>query len=110
MLPCADVHWKLLPAISREIAVGMGKAGVPQNKIASSLGTTSPAVSQYLSGKRGGGKLGTATKEACGLLAKKIASGRVKGERINSELAKIIVIAKGSKLGKGDPCAICMSH
>jgi predicted transcriptional regulator len=109
MLPCADVHWKLLPAISRELAIAMGKEGMPQVKIASVLGTTTAAVSQYVSGKRGGGKLGAKAREACRKLGKKIARGMVSGSEINSEIARIIVIAKGSRLGDEDPCAICMS-
>lgn len=110
MLPCADVHWKILPSISRELATWMGNSGMPQTKIAAALGTTTAAVSQYVSGKRGGEKLGAKTKEACRKLAKKIAAGTVAKGEINSEIARIIVIAKGSKMGKNDPCSICMSH
>lgn len=109
MLPCADVHWKILPSISRELAVSMGKEGMAQTKIAAALGTTTAAVSQYVSGKRGGGKLNAKAKEACLKLAKSMAKGKLGNDDLNSEIARIIVIAKGSKMGNNDPCAICMT-
>lgn len=109
MLPCADVHWKLLPAISRELARSMEKEGLRHTQIASTLGTTSSAISQYISGKRGGMKLEGKAVEACKKLAKSIAKGKMKGKRIDSEIARILVIAKKSNLGKNDPCAICMA-
>lgn len=108
MLPCADVHWKILPAISRELARGMGKEGMSQKKIAEYFGITSAAVSQYISGKRGGGRLEKKTAEACSALAKRIAAGKIRHGMLDSEIARIVVIAKGSRLGKNDPCAICM--
>ncbi|MBM3229922.1 hypothetical protein FJZ26_05800 [Candidatus Parvarchaeota archaeon] len=109
MLPCADVHWKLLPAICRELALDMGKEGMAQSKIAVTLGTTSAAISQYVSGKRGGMKLDSKSSAACRKLAKKIAGGKVKGQELDFEVAKILVIAKKSNMGKKDPCVVCMS-
>ncbi len=108
MLPCSDVHWKLLPAICRELALDMGKAGMPQNSIAKALGMTSSAVSQYVSGKRGGQKLDVKTVAACRKVAKGIAGGKLSKDALDFEVAKILVIAKKSKLGKNDPCVICM--
>ena len=109
MLPCGEVHWKILPAVSRELAVMLEKEHVPRSRIASALGTSGAAVSQYISGKRGGEKLPAKAVVACGKLAKKIATGKVSEEEMLVEMAKIIVLAKKSKLGMKDPCVICMS-
>ena len=57
MLPCKEVHWTILPSVSRELAVMLEKENVPRKRIASALGTTPAAVSQYISGKRGRKKL-----------------------------------------------------
>jgi predicted transcriptional regulator len=110
MLPCADVHWRILPAICREIAIGMEKEGATRGAIAAALGTTGAAVSQYISGKRGGEKLNAKAVAACRKLAKKMAMKRMSRTETDLEVSKIIVIAKKSKLGSRDPCAICMSH
>jgi predicted transcriptional regulator len=109
MLPCSEVHWKILPAVSRELAVMLEKENVPRSSIAQALGTSGAAVSQYISGKRGGEKLAAKAIVACGKLAKKIAAGKATSGQIQLEMAKIIVLAKKSKLGKNDPCVICMS-
>jgi len=107
-MPCSEVHWKILPAISRELALALEREEVPRSRIASALGATPAAVSQYISGKRGGRKLPKKAVRACKLLAKKIAAGRASPAQMQAETAKIVAIAKKSKLGKMDPCAICM--
>ena len=110
MLPCSEVHWKILPAICRQLAVCLEKLKAPRGKIAEVLGMTPAAVSQYISGKRGGRKLNANAVAACEKLAKKISEGKVRGGGIEAEISRILVIAKGSKLGKKDLCAICMGH
>lgn len=109
MLPCADVHWKLLPAICRELALDMGKEGMAQSKIAATLGTSSAAVSQYVSGKRGGVKLGSKAVQACRKLAKRLAGSKLVRSELDFEVAKILVIAKKSNMGSKDPCVVCMA-
>ena len=108
MLPCGEVHWKILPAVSRELALCLEKDDVPRARIAEALGTSEAAVSQYISGKRGGARIAPAVKRACRSLAGKIASGAVKGMRLNLEMARIIAIAKGSGQGDSDPCVVCV--
>ncbi len=44
--------WYAIPSIRREIAIEMKKRGLAQKKIASILGITGAAVSQYFSKKR----------------------------------------------------------
>jgi predicted transcriptional regulator len=109
MLPCGEVHWKILPAISRELAVSMGREGLTQREIAVMLGTTSAAISQYMSGKRGSVSLSPEAAKSCRILARRIAKGQVKGRQVDIEISKILAIAKKSGLGKNDPCVICMS-
>jgi predicted transcriptional regulator len=108
MLPCSVVHWRILPAVSRELAACLEKDGCTRAKIASVLGTSEAAVSQYISGKRGSGRLPKAARRACAILAKRIAKNSIEKGGIDVAISKIIVLAKGSKLGKNDPCAICM--
>ncbi len=107
MLPCSEVHWKILPAVSRELALCLEKANVGRAAIASALGTTPAAVSQYISGKRGGAKINRKAKKACCALAKKMAGGKVGGKQLNVEVARIIAIAKQSGMGDSDPCVVC---
>ncbi len=47
----------LLPAIRRELVIGLLKAGLSQRQIAEKLGITEAAVSQYMKGKRAAGKI-----------------------------------------------------
>jgi predicted transcriptional regulator len=109
MLPCSEVHWKILPAVSRELATSLEKNGVARAKIASVLGTSEAAISQYISGKRGSQRLPAAARNACTALAKRIAKNSMEKNDIDVAISKIIVLAKGSTLGENDPCAICMS-
>jgi predicted transcriptional regulator len=109
MLPCSEVHWKILPAVSRELAECLEKEHVTRTRIAEVIGTSPAAISQYISGKRGGMRLSKDAADACCALAKKIAAGEVKDRLINSEIAEILAVAKNSGLGKNDPCIICMT-
>ena len=109
MLPCSEVHWKILPSVCSQLALCMEKENVPRVKIAAALGTSEAAVSQYISGKRGAGKLPASAKKECAALAKKFAMGKVKASDMDVGISMIVVIAKGSTLGKKDPCAICMT-
>jgi len=108
MLPCSEVHWKILPSVCSQLALCMEKEGVSRARIAGALGTSEAAVSQYISGKRGAGKLPLRAKKECALLARKFALGKVKAGEMDVGISMIVVIAKGSTLGKNDPCAICM--
>ena len=109
MLPCSEVHWKILPSVCSQLALSMEKEKVPRARIAAALGTSEAAVSQYISGKRGAGKLPLRAERECSVLAKKYASGKVKANEMDVGISMIVVIAKGSTLGKNDPCAICMA-
>ena len=109
MLPCGEVNWKILPAISRELAECLEKEKVTRTRIAEVIGTRPAAISQYITGKRGGMKLSNDANGAIHALAKRIAAGNVKDSAINREIAKILAVAKNSGLGENDPCVICMT-
>ena len=56
--PCEYILWNLLPAIRSEIARSMvNDFGINQKEAAAKLGITPPAVSMYLSNKRGNIKI-----------------------------------------------------
>jgi predicted transcriptional regulator len=51
--PCEMVIWDVLPSIRAAIAEELAKRNLPQKEISRLLGITPPAVSQYISKKRG---------------------------------------------------------
>jgi predicted transcriptional regulator len=51
--PCELVVWGLSPGIRAAIAEELVRCGLPQKEISELLGITPPAVSQYVSKKRG---------------------------------------------------------
>jgi len=52
--PQEVVVWYVLPALRREFVISLKENGLKQKEIASILGITEPAVSQYIKNKRGG--------------------------------------------------------
>ncbi len=51
--PCETAVWHILPAIRSEVAKELVKCGLSQKEISGRLGITQPAVSQYVTSKRG---------------------------------------------------------
>ncbi len=51
--PCEIAVWRVLPTIRSEIAKQLANLGLPQVVISKRLGITQPAVSQYVTKKRG---------------------------------------------------------
>lgn len=51
--PCEEVVWDVLPSIRAAIAEELIKRGLSQKEVSKILGITPPAVSQYVSKKRG---------------------------------------------------------
>lgn len=51
--PCEEIVWDVLPSIRAAIAEELIKRGVSQKDVSRMLGITPPAVSQYVSKKRG---------------------------------------------------------
>lgn len=51
--PCEEIIWDVLPSIRAAIAEELVKRGLSQKEVSKILGITPPAVSQYVSKKRG---------------------------------------------------------
>ena len=51
--PCEQVVWDVLPGIRAAIAEALVKRGMAQKEVSELLGISPPAVSQYVSKKRG---------------------------------------------------------
>jgi predicted transcriptional regulator len=51
--PCEEIVWDVLPSIRAAIAEELIKRGLSQKEVSTLLGITPPAVSQYVSKKRG---------------------------------------------------------
>ncbi|MDD4579390.1 MAG: transcriptional regulator [Methanothrix sp.] len=51
--PCEMVVWEMLPSIRAAVAEELVKRGLAQKEVSKLLGITAPAVSQYVSKKRG---------------------------------------------------------
>jgi len=51
--PCEEVVWEVLPSIRAAVAAELVKRGLSQKEVSKILGITPPAVSQYVSKKRG---------------------------------------------------------
>lgn len=51
--PCEEIVWDVLPSIRAAIAEELIKRGISQKEVSRMLGVTPPAVSQYVSKKRG---------------------------------------------------------
>jgi predicted transcriptional regulator len=51
--PCEQIVWDVLPSIRAAIAEELVKRGITQKEVSRMLGITPPAVSQYVSKKRG---------------------------------------------------------
>ena len=53
--PCEIVVWYVIPAIRSELAKGLLNCGMKQKDISKLMDITQPAVSQYITDKRGSG-------------------------------------------------------
>jgi predicted transcriptional regulator len=51
--PCEAAVWQILPTIRSEVAKELTRRGLSQMTISERLGITQPAVSQYVTSKRG---------------------------------------------------------
>ena len=53
--PCEMVVWYVIPAIRSELAKDLLTLGMKQKKISELMDITQPAISQYITDKRGSG-------------------------------------------------------
>jgi len=76
--PCEEIVWDVLPSIRAAIAEELIKRGASQKDVSKMLGITPPAVSQYISKKRGYNiEFREDIREAIGRLAEDLIEGGV---------------------------------
>lgn len=75
--PCEIVVWYVIPAIRSELAKELLNLGMRQKDVSELMDITQPAVSQYITDKRGSGvKLEDDVKKMVQDFAKELADGR----------------------------------
>jgi predicted transcriptional regulator len=105
--------WYLIPSIRKEIALAMKKENLPQKNIASLLGITEAAISQYSNKKRAKGIIfGKKVLDEISLAAKRI----IKGDKPTFEIQRILKLEETHKIlcslhrkhgGASDDCDVC---
>ncbi|MDM7935800.1 MAG: helix-turn-helix domain-containing protein [Methanothrix sp.] len=92
--PCEAIVWDLLPCIRAAIAEELVRRGVSQREVSRMLGITPPAVSQYVSKKRGYSiEFSEDVRAAVCLLADDLMEGRV--EDLVERICGICRMARG---------------
>lgn len=77
--PCEIVVWYVIPAIRSELAKDLLALGMKQKQVSELMDITQPAVSQYITDKRGNGvKLNENVREMIAEFAGELADGTAK--------------------------------
>lgn len=77
--PCEIVVWYVIPAIRSELAKDLLALGMKQKEVSELMDITQPAVSQYITDKRGSGvKLSDNVRDLIAEFAEQLADGRAK--------------------------------
>ena len=85
--PCEIVVWYVIPAIRSELAKDLLALGMKQKDVSELMDITQPAVSQYITDKRGSGVvLSSNVKEMVNELAIQLHNGEAK----KTEIANIL--------------------
>ena len=88
--PCEEIVWDVLPSIRAATAEELIKRGISQKEVSRMLGITPPAVSQYLSKKRGYNiEFREDIRQAIGVLADDLIQGNVKGADLVKRICSI---------------------
>lgn len=88
--PCEQIVWDVLPSIRAATAEELVKRGISQKEVSRMLGITPPAVSQYVSKKRGYNiEFREDIRQAIGTLAEDLIAERVKGNDIVKRICAI---------------------
>lgn len=94
--PCELVVWYVLPSIKSELAKELIHKGMSQKDVATTLGMTEAAVSQYVKGKRGTKiDLRSGARGAIAKLADDIVSGRA--PNLMTEVCRVCGKAKAER-------------
>jgi uncharacterized protein len=88
--PCEEIVWEVLPSIRAATAEELIKRGISQKEVSRMLGITPPAVSQYISKKRGYNiEFRDDIRQAIGVLAEDLIAGRVVGTDLVKRICAI---------------------
>ena len=88
--PCEEIVWDVLPSIRAAIAEELVKRGISQKEVSRMLGITPPAVSQYVSKKRGYNiEFRKDIRQAIAVLADDLIEARVKGPDLVKRICSI---------------------
>lgn len=94
--PCEIVVWYVIPAIRSQLAKDLLSFGMKQKEVSEIMDITQPAVSQYITDKRGNGiKLSDDVKKLVTELAKDLANGvATKSDLVkrNCEICRVVNI------------------
>jgi len=102
--PCEIVVWYVIPTIRSELAKELLNLGMKQKEISELLDITQPAVSQYISDKRGHGiKFDPETQELIKKFAKDLMEGKLDQSGIISRICHVCRKVKTEEI-------ICQLH
>jgi predicted transcriptional regulator len=102
--PCEIVVWYVIPSIRSELAKELLKLGMKQKAISELLDITQPAVSQYISDKRGHGiKFDERTQNMIRMFAKDLMEQKLGPDRIIQRICEICKNVKAEEI-------ICQLH
>jgi predicted transcriptional regulator len=88
--PCELIVWDILPSIRAATAEELVKRGISQKEVSRMLGITPPAVSQYVSKKRGYNiEFREDIRQSIGMLADDLIEERVKGIELVPRICQI---------------------
>ena len=88
--PCEEIVWNVLPSIRAATAEELIKRGISQKEVSRMLGITPPAVSQYLSKKRGYNvEFREDIRQAIGTLADDLIKEDIKGTDLVKRICSI---------------------
>ena len=96
--PCEIIQWDVLPALRKELIINLVKAGLSRQHIAKLFDISEPAISQYISSKRGSHfKFSNEVKQHIQKSAKHIVE-TMRKETIIYEICKLCAILKKQKV------------
>ncbi len=88
--PCELIVWDILPSIRAATAEELVKRGISQKEVSKMLGITPPAVSQYVSKKRGYNiEFREDIRQSIGMLADDLIEERVKDIELVPRICQI---------------------
>ncbi len=116
--PCEIVVWYVIPAIRSELAKELLNLGMKQKDVSELMDITQPAVSQYITDKRGSGiKLNEGVREMIKDFARELSEGEAtKADLIsrtcqicnNVEVSDVLEQLNIDKSQLGDDCQSCL--